>query len=80
MKRRRFQQRTASPLWRKALIFVVGGLTIAIGIGMLVLPGPAVIFIPLGLAILATEFGWARRWLAATRQWIRHRIAKRKHA
>ena len=30
---------------------------------MLVLPGPAFIVIPAGLAILATEFDWAQRWL-----------------
>ncbi len=28
---------------------------------MLVLPGPAIVVIPLALAILATEFVWARR-------------------
>ena len=66
--------------WRKAAILVFGGLTVAMGIAMIILPGPAFIFIPLGLAILATEFRWAKRWLAATRQWIRHRIAKRKQA
>jgi tellurite resistance protein TerC len=30
---------------------------------MIVLPGPAVLVIPLGLGILAIEFAWARRWL-----------------
>jgi tellurite resistance protein TerC len=34
-----------------------------IGIAMIVLPGPAILVIPLGLAILATEFVWARRLL-----------------
>jgi len=34
----------------------------------LVLPGPAFIVIPLGLAILATEYAWARRWLRKVRQ------------
>ncbi|WP_243689457.1 PGPGW domain-containing protein, partial [Geotalea toluenoxydans] len=29
-------------------------------IAMIVLPGPAVIVIPIGLGILATEFVWAR--------------------
>lgn len=33
------------------------------GVAMLVLPGPAFIVIPMGLAILATEFEWAQRWL-----------------
>ncbi len=34
---------------------------------MIVLPGPAVVVIPIGLAILATEFAWARRWLQLVR-------------
>ena len=29
---------------------------------MVVLPGPAIVVIPLGLSILATEFLWARRY------------------
>ena len=32
-----------------------------LGVLMIVLPGPAIIVIPLGLAILGTEFAWARR-------------------
>ena len=34
-----------------------------IGIAMIVLPGPAFIVIPLGLAILAGEFVWAKKLL-----------------
>ena len=30
---------------------------------MVVLPGPAFVVLPLGLAILATQFLWAKRWL-----------------
>jgi hypothetical protein len=41
----------------------VGGTVVLLGVAMIVLPGPAFIVIPLGLAILATEFLWARRWL-----------------
>jgi hypothetical protein len=33
------------------------------GVALLVLPGPAFVVIPVGLAILATEYAWARRWL-----------------
>ena len=33
------------------------------GVALIVLPGPAVLVIPLGFAILATEFPWARRLL-----------------
>lgn len=48
---------------RRIIIFVVGISVVVIGIVLLFLPGPAFIVIPLGLAILATEFAWARRLL-----------------
>ena len=47
---------------RKILIGLMGGTVLLIGIIMLVTPGPAVVVIPIGLAILATEFAWARRY------------------
>jgi tellurite resistance protein TerC len=48
----------------KRLIMIVIGFTVLlVGIAMVVLPGPAVIVIPVGLAILATEFLWARKLL-----------------
>ncbi len=34
---------------------------------MIVLPGPALVMIPAGLAILAVEFTWARHWLRIVR-------------
>jgi tellurite resistance protein TerC len=46
------------------------------GVAMLVLPGPAILLIPLGLGILATEFRWARKWLTTARQWLRRRFKK----
>jgi len=36
---------------------------LAIGVALIVLPGPALAVIPLGLAILGAEFAWARAWL-----------------
>jgi tellurite resistance protein TerC len=48
---------------RRIVVFVVGVTLVAVGAAMIVLPGPAVIVIPLGLAVLAAEFAWARRWL-----------------
>jgi uncharacterized protein (TIGR02611 family) len=54
----------------KRLIVAVAGVTVlAIGAAMIVLPGPAVVLIPIGLGILATEFAWARHLL--------HRIKSR---
>jgi tellurite resistance protein TerC len=48
---------------RKLVVGVIGFTVLIVGICLLVLPGPAFIVIPAGLAILATEFIWARRWL-----------------
>ncbi|NNH07235.1 PGPGW domain-containing protein [Cellulomonas fimi] len=41
----------------------VGGTVVLAGVAMLVLPGPGILAILAGLAILATEFVWARRML-----------------
>src|SRR3954452_20912993 len=48
---------------RRIAVMVVGFAVLAIGIAMIVLPGPAIIVIPAGLGILGLEFAWARRWL-----------------
>lgn len=48
---------------RKVMIAVLSMTVLALGVALIVLPGPAIVVIPLGLAILATEFLWARRLL-----------------
>jgi uncharacterized protein (TIGR02611 family) len=48
---------------KRVIVMVVGFTVLALGVAMIVLPGPAFIVIPLGLAILASEFLWARRLL-----------------
>ena len=53
---------------KRAIVSVVGATVLLIGIALLVLPGPAFIVIPVGLAILATEYAWARRWLRKARR------------
>jgi len=52
---------------RQTVVAVIGSTVLLVGIAMIVLPGPAVVVIPLGLAILATEFVWAQRLLARAR-------------
>ena len=48
----------------KRLIVIVAGSTVLLmGIAMIVLPGPAVLVIPVGLGVLATELVWARKLL-----------------
>jgi cation-transporting P-type ATPase F len=64
------QQKPSSTIWRRLIVLFVGGTLLLIGVLMLVLPGPAIVFIPLGLAVLATEFRWAKNWLTTARQWI----------
>ena len=48
---------------RRIVVAVIGGTVVLIGVAMIVFPGPAIVVIPAGLAILATEFLWARRLL-----------------
>ena len=48
---------------RRLLVLVLGVSVMIVGIAMIVLPGPAFIVIPAGLALLATEFAWARHVL-----------------
>lgn len=48
---------------RRIAIAVIGGTVVLVGVVMLVTPGPALLVIPVGLAILALEFAWAKNWL-----------------
>jgi uncharacterized protein (TIGR02611 family) len=62
---------------RKIIVGLVGGIVLLIGIALLVLPGPAFLVIPAGLAILATEFEWAERWKNKAKDWVEQQ--RRKH-
>ncbi|HEV8642412.1 MAG TPA: PGPGW domain-containing protein [Methylomirabilota bacterium] len=52
---------------RRIVVATVGGVVLLVGVALIVLPGPAFLVFPAGLAILATEFAWARRLLERTR-------------
>ena len=74
------------PATRRIIVAVVGGVVLVIGFAMLILPGPAIFVIPLGFAILASEFPWARQGLSraralfrAGREKVRVWRRKRKH-
>jgi len=53
---------------RRIAVALVGGTVLAIGVALLVLPGPAFVVIPIGLAILGAEFAWARHWLRKVKE------------
>lgn len=54
-------------VWR-LIILMVGGTVLLLGLIMVVTPGPAFVVVPIGLAILAVEFAWARRLLHTVRE------------
>ena len=57
-------------LARRITVAVVGTTVVLIGIVMIVTPGPGLVVIPIGLAILSIEFAWARFWLRRVRKSI----------
>ncbi len=65
---------------RRIIIGVVGVTVVLIGIVMLVAPGPGLLVIPAGLAILGLEFAWARAWLRKLREGISRQAANGRSA
>ena len=61
---------------RQLFILLIGLTVLLIGIVMIVLPGPSILVIPAGLAILGIEFAWARRWLAKFKSYLPKRKPK----
>lgn len=53
--------------WRVG-VFTVGASVLLAGLVMIVTPGPGWAAIFVGLAILATEFAWAQRFLSGAKQ------------
>ncbi len=53
----------------RMIILVVGLTIVAAGLAMFVLPGPGIIVVLAGLALLATEFVWARLLLQRARRY-----------
>ena len=53
---------------RRIAVALVGFTVLGIGIALIVLPGPAFVVIPIGLAILGAEFAWARHWLRKVKE------------
>ena len=63
---------------RRTAVAVAGSMVVVVGLAPLVLPGPGLLLLTAGLALLATQFAWAQRWLTRLRahakravQWVR---------
>ena len=60
---------------RRGGVFLAGTALLIAGTALLVLPGPGIAVILLGLVVLSAEFQWAKRILA----WFRERYIDLKH-
>lgn len=58
----------ATPRPRRTARIVPGWTTLVVGGALLVLPGPGLLVVAGGLALLATEYPWAARLLRVVRQ------------
>lgn len=63
---------------RRIVVAVVGVTVVLIGVIMLLTPGPGLVVIPLGLAILSLEFAWAKLWLKRVRERISEHSSGRR--
>jgi len=60
------QEGRSSAVWRHIRLVAVtatGSVLVLGGLAMLVLPGPGLVVLIAGLAVLASEYAWARRHL-----------------
>ena len=58
---------------KRSAVTVAGGALIIGGVALMVLPGPGILLVVAGLAVLATEYVWAAS--AGTGQWAAARSA-----
>ena len=63
---------------RRIAITVIGVTVVLLGVAMLVLPGPGLLTIVGGLAILSIEFAFAKRWLDRIKRTTRKAVDEAK--
>jgi len=57
---------------KRFIVFVIGMALLLLGIALLVLPGPAFLFLIAGLILLATQFHWAKAILKDLKMKLKH--------
>lgn len=65
---------------KKTVITIIGGFILIVGLLFILLPGPAVIFVPVGLALLSLEYQWAKVWLKRSQKYFRQAAVKADRA
>jgi uncharacterized protein (TIGR02611 family) len=61
---------------RQIFVLLAGIPVIIVGIFMLILPGPGIVVIILGLLILSMEFEWAKRYLDKAKETQKNALEK----
>ena len=64
------------PHIKRIIVTVVGGTILVGGVAMFLTPFPAILVIPAGLAVLGTEYAWARRWLRNARKMAKKALSQ----
>ncbi len=59
-------------LFKRFAVTLVGAALLLVGLAMMVLPGPGILLIVAGLAVLATEYVWARTLLVRAKRQAQH--------
>lgn len=72
----RLHRNPVTSLVTKVVVTLAGILVMCAGVVMMVTPGPGIVALVLGLAILSTEWRWADRWLDAARASARRAAEK----
>lgn len=65
---------------KRVAVSVIGGVFVLGGLAMLVLPGPGILVIALGFAVLGTEYAWAAAALDRTKRTAAQAAARAKRA
>ena len=61
---------------KKVAVLLGGGTLVLLGVVLLFVPGPGILIILAGLALLATEFDWAQRHLDSLRSKTRQMLGR----
>jgi len=56
---------------KATVLTVIGFACLLIGLIFIILPGPAFLLLPVGLALLSLEYDWAKVWLRRCQRWMR---------